>query len=199
MHPLLILVLVFDLLIAVSSVLNLVNMMRVNLMVEERRAEALTVQRVRVQKAAAGKGGMEHPSNLGVQLARERRDDETAVGIPAPEHLLELVLIVVERDAQLDAGMLRPLPPPWCPSSPPVCWSSATSPPTCAAALSRCGSRRPHSRLCWRLSSASEQALPPSRLFGTRLFLCGPLTHRLPGRGTMPGKYKYKGRQLWNY
>ena len=53
MHPLLILVLVFDLLIAVSSVLNLVNMMRVNLMVEERRAEALTVQRVRVQKAAA--------------------------------------------------------------------------------------------------------------------------------------------------
>lgn len=58
MHPLLILVLVFDLLIAVSSVLNLVNMMRVNLMVEERRAEALTVQRVRVQKAAAGKGGM---------------------------------------------------------------------------------------------------------------------------------------------
>ena len=38
MHPLLILVLVFDLLIAVSSVLNLVNMMRVNLMVEERRA-----------------------------------------------------------------------------------------------------------------------------------------------------------------
>ena len=58
MHPLLILVLVFDLLIAVSSVLNLVNMMRVNLMVEERRAEALTVQRVRVQKAAAGKGGI---------------------------------------------------------------------------------------------------------------------------------------------
>ena len=65
--------------------------------------------------------------------------------------------------------------------------------------MSRCGSRRPHSRLCWRLSSASEQALPPSRLFGTRLFPCGPLTHRLPGRGTMPGKYKYKGRQLWNY
>ena len=58
MHPLLILVLVFDLLIAVSSVLNLVNMMRVNLMVEERRAEALTVQRVRVQKAAAGKSGI---------------------------------------------------------------------------------------------------------------------------------------------
>lgn len=58
MHPLLILVLVFDLLIAVSSALNLVNMMRVNLMVEERRAEALTVQRVRVQKAAAGKGGI---------------------------------------------------------------------------------------------------------------------------------------------
>ena len=51
MHPLLILVLVFDLLIAVSSVLNLVNMMRVNLMVEERRAEALTVQRVPLTSA----------------------------------------------------------------------------------------------------------------------------------------------------
>ncbi len=39
MHPLLILAaLVFDLLIAISSVLNLVNMMRVNLMVEERQA-----------------------------------------------------------------------------------------------------------------------------------------------------------------
>ena len=58
MHPLLILVLIFDVLIAVSSVLNLVNMMRVNLLVEERRAEALTVERVRVSKAAAGKGGI---------------------------------------------------------------------------------------------------------------------------------------------
>ena len=44
MHPLLILVLIFDVLIAVSSVLNLVNMMRVNLLVEERKA--------------AGKGGI---------------------------------------------------------------------------------------------------------------------------------------------
>ena len=58
MHPLLILVLIFDVLIAVSSVLNLVNMMRVNLLVEERRAEVLIVQRVRVSKAAAGKGGI---------------------------------------------------------------------------------------------------------------------------------------------
>ena len=58
MHSLLILVLILDALIAISSILNLVNMMRVNLMVEERRAEALTVQRVRVQKAAAGKGGI---------------------------------------------------------------------------------------------------------------------------------------------
>ena len=58
MHPLLILVLIFDVLIAVSSVLNLVNMMRVNLLVEERKAEALTVQCVRVSKAAAGKGGI---------------------------------------------------------------------------------------------------------------------------------------------
>ena len=58
MHPLLILVLIFDMLIAVSSVLNLINMMRVNLLVEERRAEAITVQQVRVCKAAAGKGGI---------------------------------------------------------------------------------------------------------------------------------------------
>ena len=58
MHPLLILVLIFDVLIAVSSVLNLVNMMRVNLLVEEKQAEALTVQRVRVCKTSAGKGGL---------------------------------------------------------------------------------------------------------------------------------------------
>lgn len=58
MHPLLILVLVFDLLIDVSSVLNLVNMMRVNLLVEEKQAQALTVQLVRVCKTSAGKGGL---------------------------------------------------------------------------------------------------------------------------------------------
>ena len=58
MHPLLILVLVFDLLIAVSSVLNLVNMMRVNLLVEEKQAQALTVQLARVCKTSAGKGGL---------------------------------------------------------------------------------------------------------------------------------------------
>ena len=58
MHPMLILVLIFDALIAVSSVLNLINMMRVNLLVEERSSEAVTVQRVRVCKAAAGKCGI---------------------------------------------------------------------------------------------------------------------------------------------
>ena len=58
MHPLLILVLVFDALIAFSSVLNLVNMVRVNLLMEEKQADALTVQRVRVQKTAAGKDGI---------------------------------------------------------------------------------------------------------------------------------------------
>ena len=36
MHSLLILVLILDALIAISSVLNLVNMMRVNLLVEEK-------------------------------------------------------------------------------------------------------------------------------------------------------------------
>ena len=58
MHPLIVLVLIFDVLIAVSSVLNLVNMMRVNLLLEDRKAEAFSVQRVRVQKTAAGKGGI---------------------------------------------------------------------------------------------------------------------------------------------
>ena len=179
MHPLLILVLVFDLLIAVSSVLNLVNMMRVNLMVEERRAEALTVYGCR--RPPPGRAASWLPGTACTPARPRTAPASSPLQIP------------------MAARPPCPLPPPWCPSRPPVCWSSATSPPTCAAALSRCGSRRLHSRLCWRLSSASEQALPPSRLFGTRLFPCGPLTHRLPGRGTMPGKYKYKGRQLWNY
>ena len=58
MHSLLILVLILDALIAVSSVLNLVNMVRVNLLVEEKQAQALTVQLVRVCKTSAGKGGL---------------------------------------------------------------------------------------------------------------------------------------------
>ena len=58
MHSLLILVLILDALIAVSSVLNLVNMVRVNLLVEEKQAQALTVQLVRVYKTSAGKGGL---------------------------------------------------------------------------------------------------------------------------------------------
>lgn len=58
MHPLIVLVLIFDVLIAVSSVLNLVNMVRVNLLVEEKQAQALTVQLVRVCKTSAGKGGL---------------------------------------------------------------------------------------------------------------------------------------------
>lgn len=58
MHSLLILVLILDVLIAISSVLNLVNMIRVNLLVEEKQAQALTVQLVRVCKTSAGKGGL---------------------------------------------------------------------------------------------------------------------------------------------
>lgn len=58
MHSLLILVLILDALIAISSILNLVNMVRVNLMVEEKQAQALTVQLVRVCKTSAGKGGL---------------------------------------------------------------------------------------------------------------------------------------------
>lgn len=52
------LVLIFDLLIAISSVLSLINMMRVNLLLEDCHAEAQTVQQVRVYKTAAGKGGL---------------------------------------------------------------------------------------------------------------------------------------------
>ena len=156
MHPLIVLVLVFDVLIAVSSVLNLVNMMRVNLMVEERRAEALTVQRVRVQKAAAGKGGI-LASWYGVYAC------------PAKDGTGEFTSSNPYR---------RPPAPPPCPAvdhGGRILGSAG-------------GFRPPLSRL-----------FSPSRLFGTRLFPCGPLTHRLPGRGTMPEKYKYKGRQLWNY
>lgn len=58
MHSLLILVLILDALIAISSILNLVNMVRVNLLVEEKQAQALTVQLVRVCKTNAGKGGL---------------------------------------------------------------------------------------------------------------------------------------------
>lgn len=58
MHPLIVLILIFDILIAISSILDLVNMMRVNLLVDERSAETFSVQRVRVHKTAAGKGGL---------------------------------------------------------------------------------------------------------------------------------------------
>ena len=156
-------------------------MMRVNLMVEERRAEALTVQRVRVQKAAAGKGGIlaswygvyACPAKDGTGEFTSSNPYGSEAAVPASTTVVPLKASGVLEQCDIAAHLRR--------------------------RLSRCGSRRPHSRLCWRLSSASEQALPPSRLFGTRLFPCGPLTHRLPGRGTMPGKYKYKGRQLWNY
>ena len=170
MHPLLILVLVFDLLIAVSSVLNLVNMMRVNLMVEERRAEALTVQRVRVQKAAAGKGGI-LASWYGVYAcpAKDGTGEFTSSNPYGSEAAVPASTTVV-------------------PSRPPVCWSSATSPPTCAAALSRCGSRRPHSRLCWRLSSASEQALFPFSSFRHTAFPLRPSDPQAAGARYDAGK-----------
>lgn len=58
MHPLILLILIFDILIAVSSVLNLINMMRVNLLVEEKQAQAVSAELVRVYKTAAGKGGL---------------------------------------------------------------------------------------------------------------------------------------------
>lgn len=58
MHPLILLILIFDLLIAISSVLNLINMMRVNLLFEDRHTEVQTVQQVRIYKTAAGKGGL---------------------------------------------------------------------------------------------------------------------------------------------
>ena len=166
MHPLLILVLVFDLLIAVSSVLNLVNMMRVNLMVEERRAEALTVQRVRVQKAAAGKGGIlaswygvyACPAKDGTGEFTSSNPYGSEAAVPASTTVVPLKSSGVLEQCDIAAHLRRRLVPLWI----------------TVAAFS-------------------------ARLFGTRLFPGGPLTHRLPGRGTMPEKYKYKGRQLWNY
>ncbi len=58
MHPMILLLLIFDALIAISSVLSLINMMRVNLLLEQRQAQSFSVQRVRVYKTAAGKGGL---------------------------------------------------------------------------------------------------------------------------------------------
>ena len=60
MHSLLILVLILDALIAISSILNLVNMVRVNLLVEEKQAQALTVQLVRVCKTSAVHSDADH-------------------------------------------------------------------------------------------------------------------------------------------
>lgn len=65
MHPLIVLILIFDVLIVLSSILDLINMMRVNLLVDERKAEVFSVQRIRVCKTAAGKGGL-LPSYFGV-------------------------------------------------------------------------------------------------------------------------------------
>lgn len=65
MHPFILLILIFDLLIIVSSALSLINMMRVNLLVEQKQAESFPVQRVQVCKTAAGKGGI-LPSYFGV-------------------------------------------------------------------------------------------------------------------------------------
>lgn len=65
MHPFIVLILIFDVLIAVSSVLSLINMMRVNLLVEQKQSESITVQQLRTYKTPAGKGGI-LPSYFGV-------------------------------------------------------------------------------------------------------------------------------------
>ena len=138
MHPLLILVLIFDVLIAVSSVLNLVNMMRVNLLVEERKAEAFTVERVRVSKAAAGKGGI-LTSYFGVYTCpgETGKGEFTSTNPYGSEVAVPETTTVVPMKA---SGVLE------------KCDISAHL----RAVLCRCGSRRWASRCCWRHSSTHK-------------------------------------------
>lgn len=117
MHPLLILVLVFDLLIAVSSVLNLVNMMRVNLMVEERRAEALTVQRVRVQRKggilASWYGVYACPAKDGTGEFTSSNPYGSEAAVPASTTVVPLKSSGVLEQCDIAAHLRRRLVPLW--------------------------------------------------------------------------------------
>ena len=121
MHPLLVLVLIFDVLIAISSVLNLVNMMRVNLLVEERKAEAVTVQRVRVCKAAAGKGGIltsyfgvyACPSENGTGEFTSTNPYGSEAAVPAETTVVPMKASGVLEKCDISAHLRRRLLPLW--------------------------------------------------------------------------------------
>ena len=117
MHSLLILVLILDVLIAISSVLNLVNMMRVNLMVEDRRAEALTVQRVRVQKAAgilaSWYGVYACPAKDGTGEFTSSNPYGSEAAVPASTTVVPLKASGVLEQCDIAAHLRRRLVPLW--------------------------------------------------------------------------------------
>lgn len=138
MHSLLILVLILDALIAISSILNLVNMVRVNLLVEEKQAQALTVQLVRVCKTSAGKGGL-LSSWFGVYACpREIGTGEFTSTNPygSPEAVPKATTVV--------------------PMKAPGCWSTAISELTWAVVWCRCGLRQEAFLCCWQRLSACK-------------------------------------------
>ena len=121
MHSLLILVLILDALIAISSVLNLVNMVRVNLLVEEKQAQALTVQLVRVCKTSAGKGGLLSswfgvyacPGEIGTGEFTSSNPYGSEAAVPASTTVVPLKASGVLEVCDIAAHLRRRLVPLW--------------------------------------------------------------------------------------
>lgn len=121
MHSLLILVLILDALIAISSILNLVNMVRVNLLVEEKQAQALTVQLVRVCKTSAGKGGLLSswfgvyacPGEIGTGEFTSTNPYSSPEAVPASTTVVPLKSSGVLEQCDIAAHLRRRLVPLW--------------------------------------------------------------------------------------
>lgn len=121
MHSLLILVLILDALIAISSILNLVNMVRVNLLVEEKQAQALTVQLVRVCKTSAGKGGLLSswfgvyacPGEIGTGEFTSSNPYGSEAAVPASTTVVPLKSSGVLEQCDIAAHLRRRLVPLW--------------------------------------------------------------------------------------
>lgn len=121
MHSLLILVLILDALIAISSMLNLVNMVRVNLLVEEKQAQALTVQLVRVCKTSAGKGGLLSswfgvyacPGEIGTGEFTSSNPYGSEAAVPASTTVVPLKASGVLEQCDIAAHLRRRLVPLW--------------------------------------------------------------------------------------
>lgn len=121
MHSLLILVLILDALIAISSILNLVNMVRVNLLVEEKQAQALTVQLVRVCKTSAGKGGLLSswfgvyacPGEIGTGEFTSSNPYGSEAAVPASTTVVPLKASGVLEQCDIAAHLRRRLVPLW--------------------------------------------------------------------------------------